>query len=334
MPYNTEERLSAALHDIVGDKPFTPDFDRIEDRGRKLQHRRVAWRATAGTGFAVAAVAAVAVAVSGSGSQVPARTVAVPPAAGSAAGSTAAKTPSAAGTPLLQLVGYLTTAKKPAGDATLVVRDQSYSSGQRVKVYDLYGDNNTYYFAQKRSGLPAQVKGHHSQADGQFGREIAAAKYAATGDLAVARKRMASAPDPSVKVPDTAPGVTPPLPAGFKKVTGGLRDQLTVNKTDNWVWGNSYDALVAGAGNPTVRAGVLRLLSTLPEVKVKSGTVGGQPTLTLTAGKPALPGKYTESLTINASTGIPVRFAGGGTFVTVNYTVSRVSLADVAKGSF
>ncbi|MEV6849626.1 sigma factor [Actinoplanes sp. NPDC051411] len=43
-----------------------------------LRHRRTAWRATAGGGFAVAAVVAVAVAVSGSGVPAPAGTVAGP----------------------------------------------------------------------------------------------------------------------------------------------------------------------------------------------------------------------------------------------------------------
>src|SRR6202044_2386907 len=53
---------------------------------------------------------------------------------------------------------------------------------------------------------------------------------------------------------------------------------------DNSIWNNSMDALSAGAGNPQVREGVLRLLSTIPEVTVANSTTGGQPTLTLTAG--------------------------------------------------
>ena len=331
MPYDTEARLSTALHDIVGDRPYTPDVDRIEDRGRKLRHRRVAVRATAGTGFAVAAIAAVAVAVSGTGAQAPARNVAGPGPARSLANP--ATTPSAAGTPLLRLVGYLTTAEKPAGDATLVLRHQVYRNGPTVNAYDLYADNDTYYFAKTRGGLPAQVKGHHSQGDGVFGREVAAAEYAATGDLSVARKRMAGAPSPKTKVSDIAPGVTPPGPTNTR-IPADIRAEAQVNTTDNWVWENSQDALIAGAGLPKVRAGVLRLLSTLPEVKVTSGTTDGRPTLTLTAGKPALPGKLTESLTINAATGIPVKFASSGNDVTVAYTVTRVSLAEVAKGKF
>ena len=63
MSYDTEHRLSAAMNDIAGNRPYTPDLDQIESRGRKLRRRRLAWRATAGSSFAVAAVAAVAVAV-------------------------------------------------------------------------------------------------------------------------------------------------------------------------------------------------------------------------------------------------------------------------------
>jgi hypothetical protein len=46
---------------------------------------------------------------------------------------------------------------------------------------------------------------------------------------------------------------------------------------------------------------------------------------------------YQEALTINADTGVPLKFVGGpaghvGT--TVNYVVTRVSLADIAAGKF
>ena len=44
---------------------------------------------------------------------------------------------------------------------------------------------------------------------------------------------------------------------------------------------------------------------------VTSATTGGQPTLTLRAGAPAMPGSYQEALVIGAKTGIPVTFTGG-----------------------
>ena len=95
---------------------------------------------------------------------------------------------------------------------------------------------------------------------------------------------------------------------------------------DNYVWENCEDALVAGSGNPQVRAGVLRLVSALPDITVTQGTVDGQPTLTLTAGaaelghgtgidkanpKAETGPAYQEAITINADTGIPLEIASG-----------------------
>ena len=82
----------------------------------------------------------------------------------------------------------------------------------------------------------------------------------------------------------------------------------------------------------------MRLLSTLLEVTVTNTTTDGQPALTLTAGRPAFPGNYHEALTINASTGVPVAFAGGTPGqkpdVTITYQVYRVTLAAIAAGKF
>jgi hypothetical protein len=101
---------------------------------------------------------------------------------------------------------------------------------------------------------------------------------------------------------------------------------------------DSMDTLIEGAGNPDVRIGVLRILSTLSEVVVTNTTTNGQPTITLTASAPALPSNYQEAITINASTGIPVSFAGGTPgqtpSVTITYQVSRVTLANIAAGDF
>ncbi|HEX6525716.1 MAG TPA: hypothetical protein VF070_37740, partial [Streptosporangiaceae bacterium] len=103
--------------------------------------------------------------------------------------------------------------------------------------------------------------------------------------------------------------------------------------------------LVAGSGNPQVRAGVLRLVSALPGVSVTHGTVDSQPTLTLAAGADELGGNggggeqtYQEAITINAQTGIPLKMVGGPhggpADTTVTWKVTRVNLADVAAGRF
>lgn len=325
---DTEGRLSSALQGIVGDRPYAPDLDQIESRGRKIKHRRMAWRATAGTSFAVAAVATIAVATSGAGTHKPSANL---------AGPSPAVSSSTRETPLVQLVGYLSTASQPKGDATLLLRDQVFDDGLKVDVWDLHADNGDYYFAKTKAGLPEQVSGHHNRGgEDEDGRKkvVAAAKYAATGDLNEGRAKMFAAytpKNPKVERSMEAPGVTPSLPAGAaKKLPKDLRDFGAINSTDNWVWNNSMDALRVGAGNPTVRAGVLRLLGQMPEVKVEQGTLKGQKVLILTAGKPAVTSP--ESVTIDAETGLPLKYTNDGE--TVNYTVTRVTLADVARGKF
>jgi hypothetical protein len=73
-----------------------------------------------------------------------------------------------------------------------------------------------------------------------------------------------------------------PVPAWLSAQVKSMSADGT--QIDNYVWENCEDALVAGSGNPQVRAGVLRLVSALPGITVTHGTVDGQPALTLTAG--------------------------------------------------
>jgi hypothetical protein len=102
-------------------------------------------------------------------------------------------------------------------------------------------------------------------------------------------------------IANLAPGVKPTLiePASSKPLT--LRQQ-----TDNEIWSNSLDALNYGAGNPLIRAGVLRLLSTVPGVAVTQTTTDRQSTLTLAETWQSPSGPTQEMLVINASTGLPV----------------------------
>jgi hypothetical protein len=163
-------------------------------------------------------------------------------------------------------------------------------------------------------------------------RAVAAAKLAAKGDLNEARKRMARAfytgDNPR---PIEAPGAVAPLSEGAKIKAKAMGTKAVAgNYTDNWVWNTSIDALRDGAGDPAVRAGVLRLLDQMPEISIKEGALGGRKVLTLTAGAPAVDSP--ESVVVDAETGMPVKYSN--TFVTVTYTVTRVTLADVATGKF
>jgi hypothetical protein len=330
----TEQELSEALRNLVAGQPFEPDQAAIHRRGRRLRRRARLVRGAAGAGVVGVVAVAAAVAVSVSGPQTAARRQAVaaspvrhavlPHAAPSHAAGT-----SAPGSQLLTLADYIASnAAKPAGDATLLLGTQSYPGTAAIPRADLYADNGTYYFAHTKSGLPAQVAGHHAvHDDGMFAREVAAAVFAGKGgNIATARQEMADAPQP----PGTKPRVS--------QHDLNTPDRTGVIVTDNWVWENSMDALQAGAGNPVVRAGVLRLLATVPGISITHATSGGRQALVLTGSAPAQQLGYQEALTIDARTGVPIKFVGGNTgsapSVVITYQVSRVTLSDVAAGKF
>jgi hypothetical protein len=243
---------------------------------------------------------------------------------GASTGSTGAQPP------LMKLAADVAAEPRPTGDATLVERETATPGKASVNVWDLYTDDGRYFFSRTEAGLPAQVQKDNNQGGGQFGREVAAATYAVTGDLGTAALKMAW------------PYATP-VPAWLSAQVKNMKAGAQI---DNYVWEDCQDALIAGSGNPQVRAGVLRLVSALPGITVTRGTVDGQPALTLTAGlaelgrvgtdtaKAKAMGEagpaYQEAITINADTGIPLKFAGGPAgkaAVTVTYVVTRVNLA-------
>lgn len=356
LPAETFERARTLLHAAVA-------LDGVGEPGPSAPRRRrrprpsVVVRSTIGTGI-VAAAAAVALVVT-STAEPPAGTnhpfsSRVTPSAPAAPGASAGRA-----APLMRLADSIqadTTAPLP-GDATLVIRTQSYSNGTSSTEADLYADNGEYFSTPTEAGLPAAIAEHADVGDGVPAREIKAAEDAVNGDLATARHEMAVAPfangvGPTNSVSAAAQksaieqriAADPNIPAAQKaaieqKMTSGQNTPAEQRAhTDNYIWMDSLDTLSEGAGNPEVRIGVLRILSTLPEVKVTDTTTGGQPTLTLTASAPALPANYQEALTINATTGVPVSFTGGvpgqTPGVTVTYQVSRVSMANIAAGRF
>jgi hypothetical protein len=229
---------------------------------------------------------------------------------------------------LMRVADRIRNMDETVGNATLVIRSQTYPGKAPIVGADLYTDSGQYFFAHDKSGLGAQIIARNNQADGLFAREIAAAKHAATAtNMDAARAQMADAPDPSDPVP---PG-TIDVPAGPKGPGG------PVSRFDNYLWGDSLDALQAGAGNPHVRAGVLRLLASMNDVTVTQTTTKGQSTLKLVASGPVFGvDGYQEEMMINAQTGIPVAFLGGDPSkpdVTVTYNVSRVSTRELTHGN-
>lgn len=305
--------------------------------GQRVTNHRVRRRVFAGTGvFATAAAAVTMLAVS--------------------VGSVGPATPVAGAAVLKHLVAHIqsNTATPLPGDATLVFRTQSYPNGTSTTEADLYADNGEYFSTPTESGLPAAIAENANDSNGFTAREIKAALDAVNGDLATAVQEMANAPfDNGVKPANTGADVS----AVKQKIdaqtnlTAAQKSALIQKivseanspsgqqaSTDNYIWMDSMDTLIEGAGNPDVRIGVLRILSTLSEVAVTNTTTNDVPTITLTASAPALPTNYQEAITINASTGVPVSFAGGTIgqtpSVTVAYQVSRVTLANIAAGNF
>jgi len=321
----TEQQLGAAFRDLAAEQPFTPDVSAILHRAGQARRRDRIVRGGIGAGVvAVAAVAAVGVA--GAAASRPAGTTQASGAHPAKTGARASSTGSAdTPLPLVTLAADVAAEPQPTGDATLVERE---TGAARVTVWDLYADDGRYFFSRTEAGLPAQVKENNSQGGGWAGREVAAAIYAAKGNLDTAKLKMAW------------PYATPVPTFSSALIEDGA------------VWENSEDALIAGSGNPLVRAGVLRLVSALPGIAVTQGAVDGQPTLTVTAGAAVLGYATTgraakfapdsgpanqEAITINADTGIPLQIATGTVghvTVGITYVVTRVSLADIAVGKF
>jgi hypothetical protein len=313
--------------------------------------RRARWSRRRAAGVSVVAVgaAAAAVALVVTSASAPSHNAAATdkPAAKT---TPTAKTTSAAVNPLLaQLAANITVLQvKLPGDATLEIRNQSPTSDQiGDNGVDLYTDNGTYYWANTESLLPQVVAQGQDVSGGQFKRDVAAALYAVNGNIDTARARMAIANlDPGVN-PNTAPldqsviaklkavdkaqGIpyTPPKP---------LTPAQKQEQTDNFIWMNSIDALTAVPGNPQVRAGVLRIMATMPNVKVTRSFTAGQPTLTLADSWPLLADSgLVESVVINASTGFPIALFNtdpGQPLNATYYHDFRVTLADIEAGKF
>jgi hypothetical protein len=106
---------------------------------------------------------------------------------------------------------------------------------------------------------------------------------------------------------------------------------------NNTLWNQCSEALNWAGGNSRIRAGVLRLLSTIPRVTVAHSTTGGQPTLTITAGTSVFGPGSEEVLIVNATTGLPVSLVSttpGVSAATETFQVSRVTLAEIEAGKF
>jgi len=181
---------------------------------------------------------------------------------------------------------------------------------------------------------------------------------AATGSLATARLRMATtegnhlglglSPAKRKQIWDKglaqAEEIFKEKGAKIKPPANPPTGKALQSDVDNLVWIDSVGALTEGGGDPQVRAGVLRLLSTISGVNVAKSTTAGQPTLTLTWGPGMSGGAGKIVLVINAQTGMPISSWSGDEPPGLNgqptlpsmttFQVSRVTLAAVEAGRF
>ncbi len=221
----------------------------------------------------------------------------------------------ATASPLVDLSARLAGAAAPSGDATLVVRRHEFPGDRPFTGADLYLDDGRYFYAPVR----AELSRAGEVGDSHVGRYVRAA-VRAVADPAGARAQVLRQRPQADPAPAAAPEKRPrtadmPPPAS----------QATLD--DNWVWMACMDAITAGAGRSDVRAGVMRLLATIPTVEVTERD--GMLEITATD----YPDRYRETMFVDARTGILRRFEGGTAGerpdVVVTYVTRRVEAASV-----
>lgn len=258
--------------------------------------------------------------------------------------------PQAVEAPLVKLASAVQAAGTQPGDASLIINTKFGPDNKPDLYYTLYTDNGRQFTGDSAKTLvDAVAEGHAQPATPYDGKVMAAARLAANGDVDKARIAMITASNNALGV-----GLSPaeadkawadaqaetaemfrkhgkPVPAPKPRPTG----KDLQNLIDNHLWSNAEHALFANAADSEVRAGVLKLYATIPDMIVGKTNVDGQAALTLTA-PPAILGGGADVLIINADNGLPIReevtSAESSKRYVVNYKSSRVTLADVAAG--
>ncbi|GLY30961.1 hypothetical protein Kisp02_43260 [Kineosporia sp. NBRC 101731] len=305
---------------------------------RLRRPRRVRRFAVTGLGALVASVAVVFAVVSTSSPTTPGGPV------------TGASASPVIESQLVALASRITAATAPAsGDASLVIRSQKIGDGSAEVSYNLYTDAGDYYAGGDETSLAQAISAGEEYSDGIYAREVEAALYAVDGDLDTARAKMVNAAPNAFglglseaerqKIWDRQMKADAEIYRlkGYEVPEHPPTGQELENLVGNRLWINGMDALSAGAGDPQVRAGVLRLLSSVPAVSVEETTTHGDPTLTLSAGPDLFSGGASEVLTIDAQTGIPITSSSrslekGADSSRSTYRVSRVTVADLTGG--
>jgi hypothetical protein len=193
------------------------------------------------------------------------------------------------------------------GNASLEIVQNTIGGKLMQVYYGLYTDSGKLYSGANKQTLMTAIAQHANGATTYDAQVVAAAREAATGNLATARMRMIDA----------------------------TRD-VTPVQYSNIVWSNATYALNWAGGDAEIRVGVLRLLSTISAVKVVNSTTDGQPTLTIAAGPGAFGGIGDEVLIISATTGLPISSVSnpGPSAGVEDFQISRVTVANIEAGKF
>lgn len=238
----------------------------------------------------------------------------------------------AAAAPLTQLAESIDGSAAPAGgDATLVLREHDIQGKGHTSGADLYTDDGRYFYADTREALATVSLSHGDQRDVAMGRILSALEKGAGATPQEARRLLADAAPITLyehlKDPEAAEALEARL-AEAAEVGGepaGRRSQI-----ENHLWIRSMDALAAAPNRPAVRAGVLRVLATIPDVQVQEEGQDDQGLLRLRNS--GFPDDYVETLTIDPTTGVLLSFTGGregaDPDVRIQYRVERVVAAD------
>ncbi|MFC8298661.1 hypothetical protein [Micromonospora orduensis] len=322
----------------------TTTTTRNEESSPAIQRRRrigVAGRLGIGAGVGVAAAAAVVAVVLNS-----------PATGGTEAGKDSSAATSGATTvdgsaeraPLMTLAGSIKTVTPSAGDAWLVKATQVNGTKTMQVVYTLYTDGHAIYTGNSVEDIKRAIARHQDQmTDGGYAPLLKAAVAAADSSPADGRTQMLkAAKDPLVGLDPAAQKTEwdkqqAAAQVIIKQKGGNVKPkpyspQAVQRHFDNALWTYSTQALSAGDGNTQVRAGVLRLLSTISGVSVKDSTTHGKATLTITAGPEVFGGEGSEVLTIDAKTGMLVEDVStvpGLPQASTTYESSRVTKAEL-----
>ncbi|MET8233644.1 hypothetical protein ABZS77_23530 [Micromonospora sp. NPDC005298] len=325
----------------------TTTTTRDHESSPALQRRRrigIAGRWAIGAGVGVAAAAAVvAVVLSSSATGGTGGLEAGKDSAAASSGSTTVDG-SAERAPLMALAGSIRTVTPVAGDAWLVKATQVHGTRTMQVVYTVYTDSHAIYTGNSVKDVKRAIVRHQDQmTDGGYAPLLTAAVAAADSSPADGRTQMLkAAKDPLVGLdPAAQKAVWDKQQADVQviiKQKGGDAEpkpyspQAVERHFDNALWTYSTQALSAGHGNTEVRAGVLRLLSTISAVSVTNSTTHGKATLTITAGPEVFGGQGSEVLTIDAATGMLVKDVStvpGLPKASTTYESSRVTKADL-----